>query len=86
MTRQPKFEGKCEDLKGHIYDYSDVRQSDIFIKTTKEIAEYMGQTFMKGSDTRLAIENLSLPTLTILTDPTDIDNKTLNRIWEKGSG
>jgi hypothetical protein len=24
----PKFEGKCTDIKGHIYDRSDIRQSD----------------------------------------------------------
>jgi hypothetical protein len=38
--RAPKFEGKCADLKGHIYDCSDVRQSDQYTKTTKEITEY----------------------------------------------
>ena len=27
-----KFEGKCADLKGHIYDCSDVRQSDQFTR------------------------------------------------------
>jgi hypothetical protein len=61
VIKQPKFEGRCEDLKGHIYDCSDARQS---------------------SDTRLAIENLSLPALTLPTDPAG-DNKTLQRIWEK---
>ena len=83
VTRQPKFEGKCEDLKGHIYDCSDARQSDIFVKTTKEIAEYVGRTFKKGSDARLAIENLSLPVLTIPKDPADDKSKTPTRIWEK---
>eukprot|EP00978_Attheya_sp_CCMP212_P014069 scaffold35698_cov63-Attheya_sp.AAC.12 len=29
--RQPKFEGKCKELKGHIYDCTDLRQSDINI-------------------------------------------------------
>ena len=43
-SRQPKFEGKCEHLKGHIYDCSDARQSNLFVKTTKEIAEYVGRT------------------------------------------
>ncbi len=42
VTRQPKLESKCEELKGHIYDCSDARQSDIFVKTTKELAEYVG--------------------------------------------
>ena len=25
VPRQPKFEGRCEELKGHIYDFSDAR-------------------------------------------------------------
>jgi hypothetical protein len=82
LIKQPKFEGRCEDLKGYIYDCSDARQSNIFVKTTKEIGKYVGRTFKKGSDTRLAIENLSLPVLTLPADPTE-DNKTLNQIWEK---
>ena len=83
ILRQPKFEGKCEELKGHIYDCSDTRQSDTFIKTTKEIAEYVGRTFKKGSDARLAIENLVLPTLTVPTAPDDETDRTLVKIWEK---
>jgi hypothetical protein len=82
VIKQPKFEGKCEDLKGHIYDCFNARQSDILIKITKEIAEYVGRTFKKGSDARLAVENLSLPVLILPADSAD-DKKTLNRIWEK---
>jgi hypothetical protein len=43
----------------------------------------VGWTFKKGSDARLAIENLSLPALTIPKDPADDKSKTLTRIWEK---
>jgi hypothetical protein len=32
VIRQPKFGGKCEALKVHIYDCSDTRQADIFVK------------------------------------------------------
>jgi hypothetical protein len=61
--RQPKFEGKCDALKGHIYDCSDARQADLFTKTTNEIAEYVGRTFTSyGGDMRLAIEDMKLPT------------------------
>jgi hypothetical protein len=31
-----KFEGKCEDLKGAIYDCSNARHADVFVKTTQE--------------------------------------------------
>jgi hypothetical protein len=83
MPRAPKFEGKCADLKGHIYDCSDVRQSDQYTKTTKEIAEYVGRTYTYGGDARLAVETLTLPTLTAPTDPPENANRTDTRIWEK---
>ena len=38
LIHQPKFEGKCDGLKGHIYDCSDAKQSDVYVRTTKEIA------------------------------------------------
>jgi hypothetical protein len=44
VLKQLKFLGKCEDLTGHIYDCADARQSDIFVKTTKAIAKYVGVT------------------------------------------
>jgi hypothetical protein len=61
----------------------NLRQSHIFVKTTKEIAKYVGRTFKKGSDARLAIKNLSLPVLALPADSADDTNKALNRIWEK---
>ena len=61
MPRQPKFEGKCDGLRGHIYDCLDTRQSDQFTKTTKEIAEYVGRTYKDGGDVRIAVENLERP-------------------------
>jgi hypothetical protein len=66
--KQPKFKGKCEDLKGHIFDCSDSRQADIYSKTVKEIAEYVGREYKFGNDVQLAIENLTVPTLTIPED------------------
>ena len=39
MTRSTKFEGRCEDLKGHIYDYGESKNADQFIQTTKEIKQ-----------------------------------------------
>ena len=45
IVRQPKFEGKCDGLKGHVYDCSDARQADQYAMTTNEIAEYVGHEF-----------------------------------------
>jgi hypothetical protein len=30
VTRQPRFQEKCDDLKGYIYDCSDSRQADVY--------------------------------------------------------
>ena len=81
--RAPKFEGKCADLKGHIYDCSDVRQSDQYTKTTKEIAEYVGRTYKYGGDLRLAVETLQVPVFDVPTDPPDTATRSEIRIWEK---
>jgi hypothetical protein len=80
-VKQPKFEGKNEDLKGHVYDCSDARQSDVYVKTTKEISKHIGSTFKYGSDVRLAIENLVLPILAEPADPAATASKTQLRIY-----
>jgi hypothetical protein len=78
------FEGKREGLKGHTYDVSDPRQAaDVYIKTTKEITEYVGRTYKYGADMRTAIEGLTLPTFDEPTDPVDGATRTQVRIWEK---
>jgi hypothetical protein len=38
-----KFEEKCDGLKGSIYDCSDTKQADIYIKTTMDLSDYFGQ-------------------------------------------
>ena len=57
-TTSSKFKGKCDDLKGHIYDCSSTRQADQFMTTTKEIAEYIGRTYKYGGDIKKTIQNL----------------------------
>jgi hypothetical protein len=81
--RAPKFEGKCDDLKGHIYDCSDARQSDQFMKTTREIAEYVGRTYKYGGDARLAVETLGMPAITMPADPAVGATRGEERLWEK---
>eukprot|EP00978_Attheya_sp_CCMP212_P026558 scaffold87567_cov43-Attheya_sp.AAC.2 len=50
VPRQPKFEGHCKEIKSHTYDCSDARQLDIFAKTTKEVAGYVGREYRYGAD------------------------------------
>jgi hypothetical protein len=83
VVRQPKFEGKCDELKGFIFNCSDSRQADLFVKTAREIAEYVGRSYRYGGDTRLAVENLVMPVLDMPIDPPTEATKTKTRIWEK---
>jgi hypothetical protein len=49
-TRLNRFEGRCDDLKGHVYDSIDARQADQYTKMTREIAEFLGRTYKFGMD------------------------------------
>ncbi len=71
VVQQLKFEGKCTELKGCIYDCTDSKQADVFTKTTKEIANYVGTNYKYGNDIKLAISTLKVPTFTEPTDPPD---------------
>ena len=42
-----KFEGREPSLRGHIYDSTGERNPDQYIKTTKEIVNYVGRTYTK---------------------------------------
>jgi hypothetical protein len=65
-----KFEGRCEDLTGHVYDYANPRQAaDQFTKTTHEICKYVGRTYKYGADTKIALETMAEPVFTEPTDP-----------------
>jgi hypothetical protein len=66
VTRQPRFQGKCD-----IYDCSDSRQADVYSKTTQEIGEYVGRTYRYGSDARRAVQKLAMPAMPVPADPAD---------------
>ena len=68
-----RFEGETDALKGHVYDLIGSKSADLFITTTKHIAGYVGRTYTQGGDIRLAVENLTLPTLEGPTAPTTTD-------------
>ena len=72
-----RFEWETEALKGHIYDLIGSKSANLFITTTKQIAGYVGRTYTKGVDIRLAIENLALPVLQGPTAPTTADSLTV---------
>jgi hypothetical protein len=76
-----KFEGRCTELKGEIYDCLDIRQVDGFTKTTKEIAEYVGQVY--SGYARTAVESLTLPVFQYPSDPAANATETEKRKWQK---
>jgi hypothetical protein len=82
-SRSHRFEGRSEELKGHVYDCVDARQADQYMKTTKEIAEFIGRTYKFGMDTRLSIENMQLTTIPRPDNPPEDADRTDIRIWEK---
>jgi hypothetical protein len=85
VFRQPKFEGRCDDLKGHIYDCRGGSQADQYAKTTKEIGNYVGWTYKHGADVKTAIEQIDsrLPTIVQPADPLATATPSQIRIWEK---
>ena len=67
--RQPKFEGACDELKGHIFDYSGYEQTYVFVKTLEQITIYVGRTYSNGGVLAKAIETLTQPVVTIPDPP-----------------
>jgi hypothetical protein len=78
-----QFEGRCEDLKGHVYESIDARQADQYTKTTREIAEFIGRTYKFGMDTRLSIKNMKIFVIEQPEDSPEDATQTEFRIWEK---
>jgi predicted RNA-binding protein associated with RNAse of E/G family len=83
-VKTTKFEGRCDELAGHVYDYAGVRQAaDQYTKTTREICEYVGRTYKHGADTKIALETLAMPAFREPEDPPANATRTRVRIWEK---
>ena len=82
--KQPKFEGACEDLKGHVFDCSGYGQADQYVKTQEQIANYAGRTY--GGEIGKAVEYLLAPAVDMPTAPTgygtDNVDPTEKYMWE----
>jgi hypothetical protein len=63
-TTHGPFKGKATDLHGFIYDIGlPNSNNNMFSKTTKEIAEHVSRTIEGAGDFRLAMFDLTFPTL-----------------------
>ena len=67
------FTGLTEYLKGSIYDFGTISQSNRFITTTKSIARYVGRTCIYPKHIRISIKNLEYATISIPAKQEDID-------------
>ena len=84
VPRASRFEGRCEELKGHVYDYANPRQAaNQYTKTTREICEYVGRMYKYGADAKMALEGLQVPMFTQPEDPPEDATRTAIRMWEK---
>ena len=84
VAKPTKFEGHWEELAGHIYDYAGAKQAaDQYTKTTHEICEYVGRNYKHGTDTKMTLEMLAVPTFPEPMDPLNDATWTWIRIWEK---
>jgi hypothetical protein len=78
------FEGKCDDLKGHIYDCGNAaRAADMYTKTTREITEYIGRTIKYSAAIVRAMETLTEPTIAYPEELPDSATAYEKRIWDK---
>ena len=83
MPRQTKFEGRCDALEGHIFDYKGSGMADQYVKTKKEVSIYVGTDYKQGSDLRIGIDTLVAPTVPVPANPPANADATLTRIWKK---
>jgi len=81
--QQVKFDGRIVALKGYIYDCADSRQTDQYVKTTREIAGYVATALRNGNDVRTAIETLVIPKMKLPSDLPANASAAQKRHWEK---
>jgi hypothetical protein len=55
---ETKFEGKCQELKGSVYDM--VSGNDRFMKTTRDISKYVGNEFDDAGEFQNGMVELQL--------------------------
>jgi hypothetical protein len=78
------FEGKCDDLKGHIYDCTNAaRAADMYTKTTREITEYIGRTIKYSAALVKGIETLTEPVIDMPNELPDLATAYERKLWDK---
>lgn len=77
------FKGKCDNLKGNVFDCSGYRPADQFIVTKEVIENYIGAKFEHGGDIQKTVKKLARITIPKPNDMPDDANKTEEFIMKK---
>jgi len=80
---QTKFEGKCANLKGHIYDCFNLKTSRSVQQDTKGDVGICQTYLSSGGDALLSVENLAIVEPSEPDDPPEGATATKRRVWEK---
>ena len=73
--RKPKFQGRCDKLKGFVFDFFDSSKTETFNKTLKDLTLYIGRMFAYGKNIQKTIDNDKVFRIPM---PEDINNETVN--------
>jgi hypothetical protein len=82
VAQKTKFEGRCKELEGHIYDICGAQQANQYMKTTEEIGLYVGQHYSLGADIGTAVRTLARPVIEDLADPPPDASIAVKKRWE----
>jgi hypothetical protein len=86
--KTPTFKGRCDSLKGFIFDCSDGKQSDTYNTAMTEVIGYVGREYVNGGDIRSTIENEVMFQVEVPKDPVPKEGETTasatsKRTWEQ---
>ena len=82
--QQVKFKGDHPDLlKGHIFDCRGAQAAEIYNKTIKQIATYVGREYKHGGDIKCTVKLGKLPTIGTPSNLAANATKVKREIWCK---
>jgi hypothetical protein len=82
-NQETKFDGRCDDIKGFVFDCADGKHADRYNTTIRQITAYAGRTYDYGGYIRWSIKNekkyvpIKPANVGVTAKATD------KRIWEK---
>jgi hypothetical protein len=82
VAQKSKFEGRCKELEGYVYDICGAQQANQYMKTTEEIGLYVSQHYSHGADIGTAVQTLARPVIKDLADPAPDASLAVKKRWE----